>query len=145
MSHSRTEPSNLSMALAEDRLGVPSVLFFVMSAATPLTVVAGVVTTGFAVTGLIGIPLAFIVIGAVLGVFSVGYVAMARHVVNAGAFYAYISQGLSRPLGVGCSWVALIAYNSLQVGLYGLIGAAAQPLLASWFHIDVKWWVIALV
>ena len=70
-------------------------------------------------------------------------VAMARHVVNAGAFYAYISQGLARPLGVGCSWIALVAYNSLQVGLYGFIGAATQPLLAQWFHVDVKWWVIA--
>jgi amino acid transporter len=137
--------SNVSLALAEDRLGVPSVLFFVMSAATPLTVVAGVVTTGFAVTGLIGIPLAFVIIGIVLALFSVGYVAMARHVVNAGAFYAYISQGLSRPLGVGCSWIALVAYNALQVGLYGLIGSAAQPLLLKWFNVDVKWWIIALV
>jgi amino acid transporter len=145
MTQTRNAPSDMSTALAEDRLGVPSVIFFVMSAATPLTVAAGVVTTGFAATGLIGIPLAFIVIGLVLGLFSVGYVAMARHVVNAGAFYAYISQGLSRPLGVGCSWIAVVAYNSLQVGLYGLIGSAAQPLLASWFHIDVKWWVIALV
>lgn len=145
MSYSRSAPSSVSVALAEDRLGVPSVIFFVMSAATPLTVAAGVVTTGFAVTGLIGIPLAFIVIGVVLAVFSVGYVAMARHVVNAGAFYAYISQGIGRPLGVGCSWIALVAYNSLQVGLYGLIGSAAQPLLQKWFDVDVKWWVIALV
>jgi amino acid transporter len=145
MSYRTSAPSNVSLALAEDRLGVPSVLFFVMSAATPLTVVAGVVTTGFAVTGLIGIPLAFIIIGVVLALFSVGYVAMARHVVNAGAFYAYISQGLSRPLGVGCSWIALVAYNALQVGLYGLIGSAAQPLLLKWFNLDVKWWVIALV
>ncbi|HEV2783205.1 MAG TPA: APC family permease [Actinophytocola sp.] len=145
MSYPRQAQSNLSMALAEDRLGVPSVLFFVMSAATPLTVVAGVVTTGFAATGLIGIPLAFLVIGVLLGLFSVGYVAMARHVVNAGAFYAYISQGLSRPLGVGCSWVAVVAYSSLQVGLYGLIGSAAAPLLSDWFGVDVKWWVIALV
>lgn len=140
-----TPPSNVSLALAEDRLGVPSVLFFVMSAATPLTVVAGVVTAGYASTGLIGIPLAFVVIGVVLALFSVGYVAMARHLVNAGAFYAYISQGLSRPLGVGCSWIALIAYNSLQVGLYGFVGVAAQPLLREWFSLDVKWWVIALV
>ncbi len=145
MSYRTSAPSNVSLALAEDRLGVPSVLFFVMSAATPLTVVAGVVTTGFAVTGLIGIPLAFVIIGVVLALFSVGYVAMARHVVNAGAFYAYISQGLSRPLGVGCSWIALVAYNALQVGLYGLIGSAAQPLLAKWFGLDVKWWIIALV
>jgi amino acid transporter len=145
MSHTRSAPSSVSMALAEDRLGVPSVIFFVMSAATPLTVAAGVVTTGFAVTGLIGIPLAFIIVGVVLALFSVGYVAMARHVVNAGAFYAYISQGIARPLGVGCSWIALVAYNALQVGLYGLIGSAAQPLLLKWFNVDVKWWVIALV
>jgi amino acid transporter len=145
MSQTTSAPSHVSAALAEDRLGVPSVLFFVMSAATPLTVAAGVVTAGYASTGLIGIPLAFIVIGLVLALFSVGYVAMARHVVNAGAFYAYISQGLSRPLGVGCSWIAVLAYNSLQVGLYGFIGGATQPLLQKWFGLDVKWWVIALV
>src|SRR5438874_4964285 len=101
---SRTRPvtksSNVAMALAANRLGVPSVMVFVMSAATPLTVVAGVVTTGYAITGQIGIPFAFVVIGAVLALFCVGFVAMAPHVANAGAFYAYISRGLSRPLGV---------------------------------------------
>ena len=38
--------SQLSTALARDRLGVAAVVFFVMSAAAPLTVVAGVVPTG---------------------------------------------------------------------------------------------------
>jgi amino acid transporter len=122
-------------------LGVPSVVFFVMSAAAPLTVVAGLVTTGFAVTGVTGIPL---VVGVVLAVFSVGYVAMAPHVANAGAFYAYITQGLGRPFGVGAAWVALVAYNALQVALYGAIGAATEPLLAAWFGVEVAWWVVAL-
>jgi amino acid transporter len=119
MSSSRpaTRPSNVSTALAADRLGVPAVVFFVMSAATPLTVVAGVVTTSYAVTGITGLPVAFIVIGAVLALFCVGYVSMARHVANAGAFYAYISQGIGRPIGVAGAWVALVAYNALQVGL----------------------------
>jgi amino acid transporter len=135
----------VSTALAADRLGVPSVLFFVMSAATPLTVVAGVVTTGFAITGLTGIPFAFVVVALILALFSVGYVAMARYLANAGAFYAYISQGLFKPLGVGGAWVALLAYNALQVGLYGAIGAAAAPVLHDWFSIDVAWWVVALV
>ncbi|MBP2329179.1 amino acid transporter [Kibdelosporangium banguiense] len=130
--------------MAADRLGVPSVIFFVLSAIAPFTVVAGIVTTGYAVTGLIGIPLAFIAIAIVLALFSVGFVAMARHVVNAGAFYAYISQGLSRPLGVGAAWVALLAYNTLQVALYGAIGVAAAPLLRDWFGLDVHWGVIAL-
>jgi amino acid transporter len=135
----------VARTLAHNRLGVPAVVFFVMSAAAPLTVVAGVVTTGFAVTGVTGIPLAFLAVGAVLALFSVGYVAMARHVANAGAFYAYIARGLGRPLGVGAAWVALLAYNALQVGLYGAIGAAAGPLLRQWFGVSVAWWVIALV
>lgn len=130
--------------LAADRLGVPAVVFFVMSAATPLTVVAGVVTTGYATTGLIGIPLAFVAVGVLLAVFAVGYVAMARRMANAGAFYSYIAQGIGRPPGVGAAWVALVAYNLLQVGLYGAIGAAAGPLVESWLGVSLYWWVIAL-
>lgn len=147
MSHTRSSDrrGSVSSALAADRLGVPSVLFFVMSAATPLTVVAGVVTTGFAITGLIGIPFAFVVVALILALFSVGYVAMAQYLANAGAFYAYISQGLFKPLGVGGAWVALLAYNALQVGLYGAIGAAAAPVLHDWFSVDIAWWVVALV
>jgi amino acid transporter len=139
----RTSP--VTATLAADRLGVPAVIFFVMSAATPLTVVAGVITTGYATTGLTGIPVAFLIVGLLLGLFSIGYVTMARHVVNAGAFYSYIAQGIGRPLGVGAAWVALLAYNALQVGLYGAIGAATQPLLDQWFGIAPPWWVIALV
>ncbi|GAB2937190.1 hypothetical protein GCM10027280_26710 [Micromonospora polyrhachis] len=123
---------------------MPAVVFFVMSAATPLTVVAGVVTTGYATTGLTGIPVAFALVGVVLAVFSVGYVAMARRMANAGAFYAYIARGIGRPAGVGAAWVALLSYNALQVGLYGAIGAAVGPLVEQWIGIHVVWWVIAL-
>jgi amino acid transporter len=133
-----------SRKLLDGQLGVADVVFFVMSAATPLTVVAGVVTTGFAVTGIVGLPVAFIVIGGVLALFCVGYVSMARRVAYAGAFYTYITQGLGRPAGVGGAWVALVGYNALQVGLYGAIGPATTPLLNAWFGIDVAWWVVAL-
>ncbi|GAA0472561.1 amino acid permease [Paractinoplanes deccanensis] len=148
MSTTATQPpdqSQLTNALARDRLGVAAVVFFVMSAAAPLTVVAGVVPTGLAVTGLTGISIAFVAVALVLAIFAVGYVAMARHIANAGAFYAYISQGLSRPLGVGASWVALLAYNMFQVASYGGFGAIAAPLFSDWFGVDIKWWVLALI
>lgn len=132
-------------ALAGNRLGVASVVFFIATAATPMTVVAGVVTTGFAMTGLLGIPVAFLAIGAVLLLFSVGYVTMSRHVTNAGAFYAYIARGIGRPVGVGAAWIALLAYNALQVGLYGLLGASAAPLLEQWAGLAVPWWALALI
>jgi amino acid transporter len=137
--------SQLSTALARDRLGVAAVVFFVMSAAAPLTVVAGVVPTGLAVTGLTGISIAFLAMAVVLAIFAVGYVAMSRHIANAGAFYAYISQGIGRPLGVGASWLALLAYNCFQIAAYGGFGAIAQPLFKDWFGLDIQWWVLALV
>ncbi|GIF15552.1 APC family permease [Actinoplanes teichomyceticus] len=147
MSSTATQPteSQLSNALARDRLGVAAVVFFVMSAAAPLTVVAGVVPTGLAVTGLTGISVAFVAVALILAIFSVGYVAMARHISNAGAFYAYVSRGLGRPVGVGASWVALLAYNMFQVASYGGFGAIAQPLFVDWFGLDAPWWAFALV
>ncbi|GIE86939.1 APC family permease [Actinoplanes regularis] len=146
MSSTATQPaeSQLSNALARDRLGVAAVVFFVMSAAAPLTVVAGVVPTGLAVTGLTGISIAFVAVALVLAIFSVGYVAMARHISNAGAFYAYVSQGLGRPVGVGASWVALVAYNMFQVASYGGFGAIGQPLFQDWFGVDIPWYVLGL-
>jgi amino acid transporter len=100
--------------------------------------------TGYGVTSITGIPLAFLLVGVVLAVFAVGYVAMARRVANAGAFYTYVTHGLGRPAGVGAAWVALAAYNALQVGLYGMVGASAAPLLAQWFGVELPWWVVAL-
>lgn len=130
--------SHVLQALSRSRLGVPSVVFFVMSAAAPLTVVAGAVTTAYAVTGVTAIPVAFIAVAAVLGLFSVGYVAVARHVTNAGAFYTYVAHGLGRPAGVAASLVAVLAYNALQIALYGGLGAAAAGLLGG------PWWAWAL-
>ncbi|MCH6172328.1 APC family permease [Pseudonocardia alaniniphila] len=131
--------------MAEDRLGVATVVFFVMSAAAPLTAVAGIVPTGLAVTGLPSISVAFLAVAVVLGVFSVGYVAMARRIANTGAFYAYISRGIGRPVGVGASWVALVAYNMFQCAAYGGFGAIAAPLLTEWLGLHVQWWVLALI
>src|SRR5580692_1204848 len=111
MSHTQTAPGKpgaVSRALAADRLGIPAVLFFVLAGVAPLTVAAGVIPTAYAATGLTGIPAAFIVVAIILGVFSTGYVAMARHITNSGAFYAFISRGLGRVTGVSSSLVALL-------------------------------------
>ncbi|WP_432982009.1 APC family permease [Dactylosporangium sp. CA-233914] len=142
---SPVRPSVVSQALARDRLGVPSVIMFALTAAAPLMVVGALVSTGWGVVGTTGFPLAFLIIAVILAVFSFGYVAMSRHITNAGAFYSYIAQGLGRPLGVGGAMVALVAYNLLQVGLYGAFGFFASQLLADKAKINVDWWVVALV
>jgi amino acid transporter len=147
-SRSDQPPSGSSLianSLNADRLSVWHVVFFTLSAATPLTVVSGVVPTGYGVTGVLGIPLAFLLVGVILWVFTGGFVAMGRSISNAGAFYAYVAQGLSRRVAVGVAWLALTSYNLLQVGLYGIIGVAAGPLAEQYFSIDAPWWAFALV
>lgn len=137
-------PSVVSQALARDRLGVPSVIMFALTAAAPLMVVGALVSSAWAWVGTTGFPLAFVIIAVVLAVFSFGYVAMSRHITNAGAFYSYISQGLGRPLGVAGALVALLAYNLLQIGLYGAFGFFGSLILADKADVKVEWWILAL-
>lgn len=138
-------PSSIANNLARNKLSTLAIACFVLSAAAPVTVVAGVIPTGFATTGILGLGLAFLLVGAVLALFSVGFNAMSRRISNAGAFYAYVSQGLSRPLGVSCALIAVVAYNLLQVGLYGIFGIAVSPLLNPIVGADVHWaaWALA--
>src|SRR5258707_15521237 len=105
--------SSVTRALARDRLGVPAVLFFVLAGVAPLTVAAGVIPTAYATTGLTGIPAAFLVVAVVLAVFATGYVAMTRHVTNAGAFYSLCARGLGRITGGAAALVALLSYSYL--------------------------------
>src|SRR5262249_30674639 len=125
--------------------GSGSLLFFTVSASAPMTVLAGGITVMFAVGGITAVPLAFPILAVALALFTVGYAAMSRHVSNAGAFYAYLSKGLGGTFGVAGSFVALLAYNTIQIGLYGLFGFAAAGFAGSQFGWTYSWWVYALV
>jgi len=138
------KPGSVSRELARDRLGVPAVLFFVLAGVAPLTVTAGVIPTAYATTGLTGIPAAFVAIALILALFAVGYVAMTRHILNSGAFYAFVSQGLGRAAGVAAALVALLAYSCLQVGLYGAFGPTAAAEATAHIGVHAPWWAWAL-
>ena len=135
-----SKPSAMSRALARDRVGIPSVLAFILASIAPMTVCAGVIPTAYAVTGLTGIPAAFLITAVILAVFATGYVAMTRHITNAGAFYAFVSRGLGRTVGVAAALVALLAYSFLQVGLYGAFGPTAAAEAAAHLHVHAQWW-----
>ncbi|NGO13612.1 APC family permease [Streptomyces sp. HC44] len=131
-------------ALRADRLGTGGLLLSVLAATAPLMVVAGVMPTTFAVMGIVGQPLLFVILGVVLVLFSVGYAEMSRHVHNAGAFYAYISRGLGATAGSGAAAVALVAYSALQVGIFGIFGFEVSGLFGTYLEVEVAWWIPAL-
>ncbi len=137
--------SRVDAALAAERLGTASVLGYVLSSVAPLLVAAGLITTFFAITGITGIPFTLAVVAALLALFTIGFLSMAKYVSNAGAFYSYVARGLGRPWGIGAAVVALGAYNCLQVALYGIFGATAVQMFAAAFHSSHSWWFWALV
>jgi amino acid transporter len=145
------EPDIVERALAKNRLGVPSVVFFGVAGAAPLTVIIGAISTIYAVVGNTAVPLVYLVVAAILSIFTVGFVAMSRHIVNSGAFYSYISHGLGRVLGVAAAFVALPAYAMMQIGLFGLFGVVASGVLgalglsASWFACALVAWAVVAV
>ncbi|WIM97500.1 APC family permease [Actinoplanes oblitus] len=134
----------VSQTLASNRLGVPSVVFFGVAGAAPLTVIIGAISTIYAVVGNTALPLVYLVVAAILSLFTVGFVAMSRHIVNSGAFYSYISHGLGRELGISAALVALAAYSMMQAGLFGLFGVVASSVLGA-VGVSASWVACALV
>jgi amino acid transporter len=131
--------------LRPNALGVAALLFFVLSAQAPLTGIAGASPIAMVLGNGTGVPGAYLLSGLVIVLFAVGFIAMSRHVVNAGAFYAYVGQGLGRRLGSGSALVAVTAYATVQAAMYGLYGVVVSGLVAQHLGVDIAWWGCALV
>lgn len=117
----------------------------IIAASAPLTVLAGGVPTNFAVSGLLGVPLSYLFLGLILLLFAVGYVSMSRHISNAGAFYAYVTEGLGNRQGIAAAILALVSYNMMQIGLYGMFGFSSSAALTVMSGIHIPWWGTGLV
>ncbi|MGK5680517.1 APC family permease [Actinoplanes sp. URMC 104] len=136
-------PEDLPHTLVPGRLGAAAVTFFALAATAPIAVLIAVVPAAYATGGGPLVPLAFVVLGVVLILFTAGYSAMARRAPFAGALSTYVTRGLGRPAGTGAAWLAIASYQAIQLGIYGLAGAAAAPLLRSWFDVRADWWAVA--
>ena len=134
-----TQPNGLR----QGALGVGAITFFVISAAGPLVAIAGGVPIGMLFGNGAGIPAGNVIVMAILLVFSIGFTTMASHVRNAGGFYAFAREGLGALPGSATALVALIGYNTMQIGIYGMFGHAASVLAASTLGVNLPWWVSA--
>ncbi|HEY1106641.1 MAG TPA: hypothetical protein VGE78_10880 [Agromyces sp.] len=130
--------------LARGRLGTFDIVFFVVSAAAPLTVAVSSAPLAFLVGG-VGAPGAMLASGVVLILFAIGFTAMSRFVRNTGAFYAYAAAGLGKPVGIGVAFVTIVAYAFLCICFYALLGFYANLTFAELLGIDLPWGVWSVV
>jgi len=128
--------------LARD-LSLPELSSFGVTSSAPMTVVAGAAVAIFAL-GVPGTPVLFLAVGAICGLWAVGYAALSAHVQSAGAQAAFITRGLGRTAGIAAQGVALVAYTAIYICLYGLFGVVSAPVVARFTGVDQPWWLWAL-
>lgn len=126
-------------------MGVFDIVFSVLAFNAPMSVFVGFITVIIGFGNGIGAPLVFVATGFLMLLFAVGFTTMSRDLPNPGAFYAYITAGLGRPIGLGGSFVALVSYVFILIGGYCFGGISWQSLIHDRFGgPDIPWWVYTL-
>jgi amino acid transporter len=131
--------------LESNQMGVADIVFFVLALIAPVGVVVSLTTLSIAFGAGAGTPGVYVIAGAALALFAVGYVRMSRRITNAGAFYAYISRGLGRTAGTAAAYVAVVAYNAAAIGVLGALAFFAHVSLADVLGVDLSWQLWAII
>lgn len=131
--------------LRRDALGVGGIVFLVLAAAAPLTGIIVIATIGIAVGNGGGMPGSFLIATAILLLFAVGYAQMARTLVSAGGFYAFVVRGMGRPFGLAAGFVAMLGYNCFVAGAIGTSGFFTATVVKDLTGLDLPWFVWSLV
>ncbi|SKC36755.1 APC family permease [Plantibacter cousiniae (nom. nud.)] len=125
-------------------LGVTAIVFMVVAAASPLTVVGGAAPLGILLGNGVGFPSMYVVSAVILLLFAVGLSAMTRHVPKPGAFFTFVGYGLGKPAGLASAFLALLTYTTIQVSVYGYIGYLLSVTFAGLGAPEIPWYLYSL-
>lgn len=114
--------------LGRNKLNAVFVSAIVLSAVAPVSALAASAGVLVAVRGG-ATPASFVIAGLLYTVFSIGYVAMSRHMVNAGGFVAYVARAFGDRLATAAAAVTLTFYFSSLVAFYAISGVVAAGTL----------------
>ena len=131
--------------LARNALGLPQVLFCIVTGSAPLAAMMFNDPLGIRGVG-IALPAAFWIATVSFAFFSVGYIEMARRVTTAGGMYSYMSYGFGRIIGLGTAVGIAAAYMLFAVGVNGVTTYFAQVnILNLSGGFDMDWRIYAFL
>ena len=140
----RDDRKRASTALKRDALGAPALVFTALAAVAPLAACAANIPLAIGHGNGLAAPADFVLVGAILLLFSAGFTAMGEHMANAGAFYAYVSVGLGRRAGMAAGYVAVAAYNVLTVCTSAMGGYILSNNVAMELAVHIPWWAFSI-
>ncbi len=131
--------------LKRGAIGLVGVVFMVVAFSAPITAMTGNLPVAVGFGNGLGAPAGFIIATIVLTVFSVGFVALARHITAAGAFYTFVSRGWSKIPGFAAGVMSMVTYMTMEAGLIGIFAAFSNQAFSQQLGIDLPWEVYAAV
>lgn len=131
--------------LKANSVGLVGVVFMAVATAAPITAMTGNLPIAVGFGNGTGAPAGYLFATAVLTVFAVGYVAMAKRITAAGAFYGYISHGLGRIAGMASGMLAVLAYIVFEASIVGVFSYFTKTTVHDQLGIDLPWIVYAAV
>jgi amino acid transporter len=134
-----------SHTLKRGAIGLVGVVFMVVAFSAPITAMTGNLPVAVGFGNGLGAPGGFVIATVVLTVFSVGFVALARQITAAGAFYTFVSRGWSKIPGLAAGVMSMVSYMTMEAGLIGIFSAFANQAFSAQFGIDIPWVVYAAV
>lgn len=127
-------------------LGVWHLFFSVMAWNAPLVIVFAAIPIVVGLGNGIGAPGAFLIAGAIIGTFAIGFTRMVNVFPRPGAFYAYITAGLGKELGLGSGLVTMVGYFTGYAGAYAFLGVGINQFVEQTLNgPSVPWWAWALM
>ena len=132
-----------SHELARNALGLPAILFCIVTGSAPLAAMMfNDPLSGYGMG--IAVPAGFWLATIAFTLFSVAYVEMARRVTTAGGIYSYMSYGFGRVIGLGAAVGITAAYMLFAAGVNGVTAYFAQTsILDLSGGFDMDWRIYA--
>jgi amino acid transporter len=118
-------------------MNVLELMMSVLAFSAPVVVVSSFIPFVISFAGPAA-PVAYIIALVILLLFAVGFTTMGRSIPNPGAFYAYISAGLGKRLGLGSCFLAIFAYLAMSIGVYFYFGSIVSDFLKSAFSVTTN-------
>jgi len=127
-------------------MGVLDVMFTVLAYNGPAVVFMGFIPVAILLGNGVGTPALMLVVGLFILLIASGLMKMSSTLKRPGGFYAFISAGLGKRMGLAAGFGALITYFAALISVYALAGIALSDILTIVFNgSELPWPVGAML
>ena len=128
----------------DGQMGTALLVVMVLACVTPLTGTAWAIGLAIHAGNGVGVPYMYLLVGVAILIFAIGYVAIIKSIARPGGFYAYVTAGLGKRIGLGGAFLTVVTYLLGQLGLTIVSGITMSTTIEAMFGREIAWWVCSV-